>query len=357
MPLEINWILIQGDNRSSDAPLRRPPDGDYLRQLGGAIDYLGFDGALVLGPSPWTYASYLAAHTEQMKFIIPQHPGDHAPLTVAEHTVTLDHLSRGRVIVNAVSGADPWGPPRGIFADKAGRYAMADEYWEIWKRLLDGESVDFDGRYFQLKGAQLHTEPYAGRPPLHFGGSSEPAFAVAAKHVDVYLSYGEPPSLAAEKFAKVQALAAAQGRRLRLGIYISVLVRESREEAWAEIQRQYERLQKPVLDGSRQRDVTRGAEGFDRLYALAAEKLRGGEFPRSARELEIYPDIWGGYSLFNAGVTTVIVGDPETVAARLEEYIALGVEVFILRGTPMLEEAYSFGRLVLPLLRRKYPAL
>jgi len=45
-----------------------------------------------------------------------------------------------------------------------------------------------------------------------------------------------------------------------------------------------------------------------------------------------------------------LVGDPETVAARIKEYMALGIDTFILSGYPHLEEAYRFAELVFPLL-------
>jgi alkanesulfonate monooxygenase len=46
------------------------------------------------------------------------------------------------------------------------------------------------------------------------------------------------------------------------------------------------------------------------------------------------------------------VGDPRTVAARIEEYAALGLDTFVLSGYPHLEEAYRFAELVFPLLPR-----
>ena len=52
------------------------------------------------------------------------------------------------------------------------------------------------------------------------------------------------------------------------------------------------------------------------------------------------------------GAGTSLVGDPETVAARIREYMALGIETFILSGYPHLEEAYRFADLVFPLLPR-----
>ena len=53
------------------------------------------------------------------------------------------------------------------------------------------------------------------------------------------------------------------------------------------------------------------------------------------------------------GAGTALVGDPETVAARMKEYMALGIDAFILSGYPHLEECYRFAELVFPLLPLK----
>jgi alkanesulfonate monooxygenase len=45
-----------------------------------------------------------------------------------------------------------------------------------------------------------------------------------------------------------------------------------------------------------------------------------------------------------------LVGDPESVAQRMREYMALGIGTFIMSGYPHLEEAYRFAELVLPRL-------
>ncbi len=79
--------------------------------------------------------------------------------------------------------------------------------------------------------------------------------------------------------------------------------------------------------------------------------LHGGRRDR----LEISPNLWAGIGLVRGGAGTALVGDPPTVAARIAEYQALGIDTFILSGYPHLEEAYRFAELVFPLLRSPCP--
>jgi alkanesulfonate monooxygenase len=56
---------------------------------------------------------------------------------------------------------------------------------------------------------------------------------VAARHADVYLSWGEPPAEVAVKIADVRRRAAGEGRTLRFGIRLHVIVRRTEAESWA----------------------------------------------------------------------------------------------------------------------------
>ena len=73
--------------------------------------------------------------------------------------------------------------------------------------------------------------------PLYFGGSSDAGQSVAARHADVYLTWGEPPDQVAEKIRAVRQEAAKYGRTLRFGIRLHVITRDTEEEAWAEAKR------------------------------------------------------------------------------------------------------------------------
>jgi alkanesulfonate monooxygenase len=74
------------------------------------------------------------------------------------------------------------------------------------------------------------------------------------------------------------------------------------------------------------------------------QALHGGRRDR----LVIYPNIWAGVGLVRGGAGTALVGSAQSVAARIREYRALGVETFVLSGYPHLEEAYRTAELLFP---------
>ena len=65
-------------------------------------------------------------------------------------------------------------------------------------------------------------------------------------------------------------------------------------------------------------------------------------------KLIVGPNLWAGVGLVRGGAGTALVGSPQTVAARLREYQAIGVETIIASGYPHLEEAYRVSELLFP---------
>ncbi len=73
----------------------------------------------------------------------------------ARMAATLDRLSNGRLLINVVTGGDPQElRGDGVFLDHDERYAVTSEYLEIWKRLVAGETVDFEGKHLQDRSRQ-----------------------------------------------------------------------------------------------------------------------------------------------------------------------------------------------------------
>jgi alkanesulfonate monooxygenase len=173
---------------------------------------------------------------------------------------------------------------------------------------------------------------------------------VAARRVDVYLTWGEPPAQVAEKIAWVRKLADEEGRTLRFGIRLHVISRDSAGEAWAEASRLLEAIDPADIDSARQVLGRSDSVGQQRMLALN-EGFRG--TGGGVRDLEIYPGLWAGVGLVRGGAGTALVGSHAQVADLIEEYAALGISEFVLSGYPHLEEAYWFGEGVFPELRRR----
>ena len=349
--LDIYWYLIPNDGAYPWSPAgRREVDYSYLQQMAAAVDHVGFTGALVatnsISHDAWILATALVPFTERMKFIIAVHPGLVAPTLLAQKAATFDQFSKGRLEINVVVGDSHQLPPYGVYLDHDGRYELADEYWSVWRRLMRGELVDFSGKHVTLSGAKLLLEPYQKPyPSLFLGGSSPAAQALAAKHVDTYLTWGEPPQQAGEKIAEIRALAAAQGRKLRFGIRLNLIVRETEEEAWNQAQWYLDRMDATSIEARRNWTQISDSVGQQRMNALIGDRV-----PKNARDLEIAPGLWAGFGLIRNGPGTALVGDPETVAARIQDYRDAGFDTFIFSGHPLLEETFRVADLLFPVL-------
>ncbi len=203
-----------------------------------------------------------------------------------------------------------------------------------------------------MKGAKLLYPPVQKpHPPVWFGGSSAAAHELAAEQVDAYLTWGEPPAEVAKKLGDVRARAERQGRQVQFGIRLHVIVRETEEAAWQAAEDLISRVDDETVIRAQAAFARMDSEGQRRMAALHAGGAR-----RTRAELEIAPNLWAGVGLVRGGAGTALVGDAKTVAARIEEYAALGLDRFILSGYPHLEEAYRFAELVFPLLSRKAKA-
>jgi alkanesulfonate monooxygenase len=86
--------------------------------------------------------------------------------------------------------------------------------------------VDFRGAHLSEEDAALMGPPDPV-PLVYFGGSSPEAIRVAARHADVYLTWGEPPDQVAAKLEEVREQASRTGRALRFGIRLHVITREA----------------------------------------------------------------------------------------------------------------------------------
>ncbi|MET0408387.1 MAG: LLM class flavin-dependent oxidoreductase, partial [Hyphomicrobium sp.] len=131
------------------------------------------------------------------------------------------------------------------------------------------------------------------------------------------------------------------GRSFSFGIRLHVIVRETNDEAW--------RAANDLLKHLDDQTLASAQKTFERMDSVGQKRmlaLHGG----NRDKLEVSPNLWAGVGLVRGGAGTALVGDPETVAQRIKEYMRIGIDTFIFSGYPHLEEAYRFAELVFPLL-------
>lgn len=345
--MELFWFLpTYGDGRFlGTATGSREATLGYLKQVAIAAEELGFGGVLV--PSgkgcddAWIVASTLAAVTRKLRFLVALRPGIIAPAAAARMASALDRYSDGRLLLNVVTGGDPAElAGDGVHLSHADRYRQTDEFLTVFRKLFTEAQVDYKGDFFHLSGAELLQPPrQRSYPPLFLGGSSAAAHAITAEHIDVYLTWGEPPAQVAEKIGDIRARAEQRGRKVRFGIRLHTVVRKSTDEAWDAANALLEHVDEHTIAQAQETLARFDSEGQKRLL-----KLHGG----SRDKLEISPNLWSGISLVRGGAGTALVGDGPTVAERMREYAALGIDYFVLSGIPHLEEAYHFHEHVFP---------
>jgi len=346
MTIDFGWFLPTMGDSEIIGPPTREATLDYLVDVARTAEDAGFVFALVpVGTTcedAWLAASMVAARTERLKFLVAMRPGFVSPTVAAKMSNTVDQLSRGRVLINVVTGGFPAElAAYGDFTEHDDRYVRTQEFMQVVRKAwTEPRSWNHEGRFYRIEKGNVFPKPYRKpHPPFYFGGASEAAKKVGAEESDVYLLWGETVPMVRERIADMRSRAAAIGRTLRFGMRILVCVRETDEEATeaanalvAQVPEQFQSMMAKHMSGA-------DSEGEKRQRELHAQ----GEW--------LGPNLWTGIGRARLGVGTALVGSGENVAARLREYVDEGIDTFILSGYPHKEEAERFGRYVIPHFR------
>ena len=342
--------VVGGGHGVSAGAAGRPASVPYLGQIARSAEQLGFEAALTPTGAwcedAWVSTAMISSLSERLKFLVAFRPGLTSPFLSAQMAGTFQNLSGGRLLLNVVTGGESHEQRMyGDFLDKDGRYERCDEFLHVVRSLWSGETVNFNGTYYRVEDAVLDQIPDP-LPEIFFGGSSEAAGRVAAKHVDVYLTWGEPPEAVREKVEWIRKLAADEGRegQVRFGIRLHTIARDTSEAAWTEANR--------LLAGISEEQIAQVQAGLKRSESVGQRRML--DLNAGTKEaLEIHPNLWAGVGLVRGGAGTAMVGSFSDIADLIEQYAAVGIEEFVLSGYPHLEESYWFGEGVLPELARR----
>ncbi len=236
----------------------------------------------------WATLSALAVLTEHVRFglLVCANTFRNPGLT-AKLATTVDHLSDGRVVLGLGGGwfereHDAFGIDFGAgFGDRLDRL---DEAVGLIRRLLEGERVTHEGRFYSMHDALCAPLPVQRRLPILIGGSGPTkTLRTTARYADLWNGYGPPEKVAATSEILRQRCAEV-GRpydEIERTVTVDVLVRGSVEAAqagWMEIARSYAIENRTSTDGE-YRGLTVGgpvaevAEGLDAYRQLGIGEL------------------------------------------------------------------------------------
>lgn len=341
------WMPVFGGWLRNVADENMEPSWDYVSRLARRSEELGYDITLVAelllndikgisAPSldAWSTAAALAAVTRTLEIMVAVRPSFHPPALFAKQAATIDRIANGRLSLNVVSA---WWKDEarryGIsFDEHDDRYARTSEWLDIVDAAWTEPSVRYSGKYYTVDDLVLEPKPEAKptrpRPVVYAGGESDAAKRMIARQCDAYVMHGDPPGRVAPKIASMR-LAREQASDalgvelppLIFGVAGYAIVRDSEGEARDEI--------------ARITSVAPGTPGYGNYADWIANT-------RLEQQVSIED-----YSVSNRGLRAGLSGTPETVAARVEEFAYVGVDLLLLQCSPQLEEMERFSAQVM----------
>ena len=190
-------------------------DWDSMRDAAVAVDQLGFDWLLTSDhlvasdnhePDPdgpifeaWQLVAAWAAITKRVRIgvmasgVMLRHPA-----LLAKMATTLDHISHGRAICGLGAGwfaqeAEMYGVP---WPSTGERLAGMEEAARICRSLFDEQRTTHHGQYYRLTDAVAAPKPIQAHLPLLIGGGGEGrTMRIAARHADIWNTFGSPASM------------------------------------------------------------------------------------------------------------------------------------------------------------------
>lgn len=362
-------------------------DGLFIADIVGVYDIYQDSVDVTLKESiqlpvndPLLLVSAMAAVTRHLGFGLTANLTYEAPYLFARRLSTLDHLTRGRVGWNIVTGyldsaAKAMGLTQQVEHDR--RYDQADEYLEVLYKLWEGSweddavvedrerriyaqpekvhKVQHEGEFYRVQGYHL-CEPSPQRTPLLFqAGSSARGLQFAGQHAECVFISGQNKQATRAQVDKVRDAARAAGRdpqAVKVFMGITVIVAATEAQAWA---KHDEYLSYASAEAGVAHFAASTAIDFAR-YELdePIQYVKGNAIESATKTLQ--NNDWTRRKLLDqhalGGRYITLVGDPEQVADELEAWIAeTGLDGFNLTRTVTPESYVDFIDLVIPVLQ------
>ncbi|MET4781498.1 FMN-dependent oxidoreductase (nitrilotriacetate monooxygenase family) [Glaciihabitans sp. UYNi722] len=339
------------------------------------------EGLQIPSNDPSVLLSALAVSTTNIGLALTSNVMQNHPFNFARQISTLDHISRGRIAWNVVTGMQNNGARNfGLTAltDHAERYRWADEYvdvaYKLWEVSWDEDAVIKDreggsysdpakvhkihhvGERYRVEGPHLPSPSPQRTPVLYQAGSSVSGRRFAARHAEAVFIVAPSPAIAKQQIEETRDFAVENGRRpedIKFFQGLSFVIGKTEEEAQAKAL-EYEKYvsvdgylaHSAVVDKAGRvyppdtllRDVTtNGAQGF---LEWTSKYITDRE--PTVADLAL-----------NQSRSTRIVGTPEQIADRIEEWQDAGVDGINVINWVIPGSFAEFADSVLPVLRER----
>ena len=261
-------------------------------------------------PSPLIVAAAVAAHTSRLRvgtsvILLPLHH----PVRVAEDVITLDLVSKGRVILGVGVGYQA-ADFRAFAVPMEHRAALFEEGVEILRKCWAGEPFSFHGKHYTLEDVQIRPRPFQRPgPPLWIGASVPAAVRRAGVLADAFVGTPSTSLESALRLVDIYTTAAREaGRPAQVILMRDAWVARTRAEA----------------------EAVYGPEVMAAYQYYWQHRLS--EFQNIPPGTE--------FTLKNLAPDRLILGDPETCVREFHRWHeATGADYFLLR----LRHAHSGG--------------
>ena len=268
----------------------------------------------------WVLASAISALTTRIRSMVAVHPGLWHPELIAKMAVSLDRITRGRMAINLVTG---WNVEEhtmfggDVLKDTDDRYVRAEEFVEVLRGLWTQTPFSRKGRFYPVDKAQLLLKPATSEPPeIYTASRSRRGLDMVARAGDWwFVDFDKASHNPDDYFANVRraiedmrARAAREGRRMRFALNPFIAFGDSEADAVA-------RTQGLLTPDEPDADVRKMVD-------------------------RIGPAMKSG-----------CIGRPEDVRRRLQDFHEIGIDLFLFKFPPVVEEVRAIAQHVIRPLR------
>ncbi|MCB1741999.1 MAG: LLM class flavin-dependent oxidoreductase [Gammaproteobacteria bacterium] len=221
----------------------------------------------------FTLMSALAAATHRIQLYASVGVRAFHPAVIAKMAATIDEVSGGRFGVNIVAGWNEFEYGQmGMWPEDGYhqyRYAYAEEFLEVMRKLWATGRASHQGRFFTLEDCMSYPTPSRALP-IVCAGQSDAALAFTARHADIGFvgRMHDTPQALGTLNARLQTLAAEQGRRVGAYALMNIIAASSDDEAMARQDEFLARADQDAIDEwlrASGRDPNRNSHELDHL--------------------------------------------------------------------------------------------